>query len=172
MEGDKVTIELDSFDEMRAKAADHLREVSALQKELHETRMKLAAASTGDADGTLFFKLVAAVRSAKDVASFAIGNLHHDTVRGWPHQALDNLARTMLEIPNVDQQEREWANDTIHFARTAKATEVARAHGVHQALAGIPLSATSSPVGAAKLEGAVTQLVQNAAEQQKAMETD
>ena len=110
-----VTVKLSDFDRLR----DELKQA---QTRGYELEKQLTAARLADGSGTTQL-LHDAFHSAIKVVQFAVGNLDPQTVVGWPHKALAEVAAAIEKIPGVDIHVREMPDELRHFARLAAGYE-------------------------------------------------
>lgn len=112
-----VTVPLSTYDKIR----DDLRHT---QNGFYELEKKLVAAQLADPDGSGANKvLYDGFHSAIKIVQFAVGNLDPQTVVGWPHKALAEVADAIEKIPGVDIHVREMPDELRHFARLAAGYE-------------------------------------------------
>lgn len=104
---------------------DRLREAGKLaQAEAYKAQELLQAARLTDADGSGMTKnLFDAFHQAMKIVQFAVGNLNPETIAGWPHEALTNVAGYLESIPGIERHLTELPDDLRRFASQAASLE-------------------------------------------------
>lgn len=107
-----VNVPIDEWDEIRNRE-------QKLHAEIAELTQKLAQAERTDPTGRLE-PTIEAVEAAIPIIQFAVGNLHPDTVRGWPDDALHTFADRLTAMPGATQIQKELAIELRAFAHQAE----------------------------------------------------
>src|SRR3990172_4378562 len=110
-----VTVKLSDYDRLRDQLRDMQNRVYALEKQL-------AAAQIADPSGVGQL-LHDAFHAAIKIVQFAVGNLDPQTVAGWPHKALAEVADAIEKIPGIDRHVSELPEELRAVARTAAGWE-------------------------------------------------
>jgi len=126
-----VTCDYELFQGLREANKVSRKNNGILRKKLDEALLSVG----GD---SIVRELVTALRASMSVVQFAQANLDPETIRGWPHAQLAALALAVKAMPSVTDQEIEWADDAVLYARQAQALENARKLGTHKRMANVP----------------------------------
>lgn len=122
----KVEISLNDFQALQNK-------ITSLEAELTDANKAIDDAKLGE-HGSEARAYRDAFLAALKIAQFGIGNLDPLTVRGWPYDALYELADHMRARPGLDGFQREIVGDLRIFADNCKRWEDARAKGIEKEL--------------------------------------
>ena len=122
---DTVTLDLSKFDIMRNQIKDLLASNAKLQQEAASRPM---AGANDEEAAALIKSLQGGLRAAVEVCKFAVGNLHWESIVGWPHAALKEAADAVTAMPGATEIEKEWAFDVVRFARDAERMADVRAN--------------------------------------------
>ncbi|KKM17116.1 hypothetical protein LCGC14_1679000 [marine sediment metagenome] len=121
-----------------AKVEVTLGDLNALQDKKRAAEQELADAKTLitelelRGDDSVEKKLSDALNAAIIVVQFAVANLEPLAFRGWPFEALRELAEALPHLPGVHDRVKEISNTLVVFAARAADWEDARARGVEQ----------------------------------------
>lgn len=113
-----ITIQLSQFDKMR----EELRLTNERNQEL---TTQLATARLTDNSGVIQ-GFVGAFHQALKIVQFAVGNLSPETVAGWPHEALLQVATAIETLPGIDRHIAELPIELRSFAKNAAGYEAFR----------------------------------------------
>jgi hypothetical protein len=119
MEDPVVQVKFSEYQKLR-------EEVKTQQTRIYELEKQVSAAQLDDVSGTTK-QLHEALHEALKIVQYAVGNLAPETVAGWPHQALINIADAIEKLPAMDAHIKEVPNDWREFAKLAAAFEAQRA---------------------------------------------
>lgn len=106
--------------------------IEELEAELQTLRATREDDRLGAADGAAR-RLAEAFAHAIPIVQFAVASYTPRMYPGWPHAAVDALARMLPDLPGVDPMFREVAGDLRLFARQCEEWETARQDGTLQA---------------------------------------
>ena len=144
-----VTLSLNNFERLRDEHKRLTEENSALkEKGTSSSSMPVSEAEKA------VVELIKAVRKSLVLVQFLVGNYNYLFYRGWPWQALQELAQAVVQMPGSTAIEKEWAADAISFAREASVVEKARAEGREKELNRVP----SHVISGAKYEAMLSRL--------------
>lgn len=156
-----ITINLSQYDQLRGELRDATANAYALQKQLDAARL-------GGADG-LAARYHQAFHTAMRVVQFAVANCPPETVAGWPHVDLAELADTLLTLDNVDRHLAEAAPEFKLFAGQAANYEAFRKNRARER--GV-IAATAADFGPKSNEAAVVHANYEAAKAPKEITAD
>jgi hypothetical protein len=118
MQSATLTLTLADYDALKNARTTAENEAADLRRQLKEAR-------TADPLGKLT-DLNKFTRDCMTVARFAVANLPPETIRGWPYEALQNLAHNIHVLPDFSTNDRDMALDLLAFARDAEELEKRR----------------------------------------------
>jgi hypothetical protein len=98
---------------------------SEYQKLRDELEAQVTSGQLADPTGTTKL-LHDGFHAAIKVVQFAVGNLAPETVAGWPHEALVEIADAIDKIPGMDQHVKELPPELRHFAKLTAGYETYR----------------------------------------------
>jgi hypothetical protein len=108
----QVTLGIDEWDDMRNKQQRLHDEIAALGQQL-------AAAERQDPTGRLV-PVLETIEAAIPVIQFAVGNLHPDTIIGWPYESLRSFADLLNKMPGATHEQKELTIELRAFAGVAE----------------------------------------------------
>lgn len=114
----EVKLSLAQLRQLESDKQDAEHKVIALQQQL-------ATAQLADPSGVVT-TLRAALEAARQIVAFAVANCPPESVRGWPIQALRDLAEAYLRVPGISTDNEQQALDWKIFASEAAAVETQR----------------------------------------------
>jgi hypothetical protein len=139
-----LTIKLSAYDKLREDARTMQTANYELEKQLKEARL-------ADPSG-LTQQLNVAFHEAIKVVQFAVANLPPESVAGWPHEALAQVADAIAKTPTMDAHVMEVVPELRAFAKTAAGYETYRKE---RAATRVVVAASASDYGPKTTEAAL-----------------